>query len=458
MPPAKPQDDALLAFLEVIRQLTRCSMVVALWQRAPEEVVPLCSAPSMVLNHTPVWRWRLPALPKDDADKLQRLSTRQLPSMVTAGLPFSPGAVAYVDCSAIDQHAAGGFLLLWADAPAPHPAAPALGDVPLDLPIQWLRPVYAQLLDIRQASQRDGESAAQFHHVFDSVPQGIVVLSASHAKAQVNAAAAALFGLSAGWILVDVLAQAMHDTRARCDNAAELELAYTALQGDLDAEIVIDWHLDDRVWRVDTHPILHSGHKGRVWLFADITAQVRLESVLRMEAHFDSLTGLFNRRAFFDRAQRAFRQPLTGADAAHHRAVLLFDIDHFKKVNDQYGHPAGDRVLKEVARRAKSVLRDGDLLARYGGEEFIVLLAPTPQDAARAIAERLRAVMDAQLFQLGEQAIAVRISVGLALRGVGSETLQQTIERADANLYRAKRSGRNRVVCDGDADEDAKAE
>lgn len=204
------------------------------------------------------------------------------------------------------------------------------------------------------------------------------------------------------------------------------------------------------MWRVDTHPLRESGHKGRVWLFQDITAQVRLERVLRMEANHDPLTGLFNRRAFFDRAQVAFQQLPEGANDTHRFALVMFDIDHFKRINDLHGHPVGDQVLREVAHRAKSILREGDVLARYGGEEFIVLLSAACKEDARAAAERLRTVIDAQPVQLDRQAIAVSISVGLALRKGEAETLQRTIERADANLYRAKREGRNRVVDEED--------
>ena len=443
-------DDALIAFLQGVSVQSRCRLALALWQRAPDEVVPLCSVPNIALSHTPVWRWRLPVSPKTGTHAVQRLSRKELPSLVTAGLPFSPGLALYVDCSAFGRMAGGGFVLIWDEATA---LSDGFADADLvggEATVQWLRPVYAQLVDARQWEEQNAESAAQFHHVFDSVPQGIVVLSARHPQAQINAAAAALLGLSAGWVPAEVLAQAMRATRERCDNAAELEQAYAPLQSDLDAELVARWFLDDCVWRVDTHPILQSGHKGRVWLFHDITPQVRLERFLRMEANHDPLTGLFNRRAFFDRAQVAFQLPSPGPSDGHRLALVMLDIDHFKAVNDQYGHPAGDMVLKEVARRAKSVLRDGDVLARYGGEEFIVLLNVISSDTARVAAERLRTVMDTEPVQVGDQAITVSVSVGLALRSSGSETLLQTIERADANLYRAKRQGRNRVVDDAD--------
>lgn len=448
--PHSTPDDALIAFLQGVSVQSQCRLALALWQRAPDEVVPLCSVPNIALSHTPVWRWRLPVSPKTGTHAVQRLSRKELPSLVTAGLPFSPGLALYVDCSAFGRMAGGGFVLIWDEATA---LSDGFADADLvggEATVQWLRPVYAQLVDARQWEEQNAESAAQFHHVFDSVPQGIVVLSARHPQAQINAAAAALLGLSAGWVPAEVLAQAMRATRERCDNAAELEQAYAPLQSDLDAELVARWFLDDCVWRVDTHPILQSGHKGRVWLFHDITPQVRLERFLRMEANHDPLTGLFNRRAFFDRAQVAFQLPSPGPSDGHRLALVMLDIDHFKAVNDQYGHPAGDMVLKEVARRAKSVLRDGDVLARYGGEEFIVLLNVISSDTARVAAERLRTVMDTEPVQVGDRAITVSVSVGLALRSSGAETLLQTIERADANLYRAKRQGRNRVVDDAD--------
>ena len=448
--PHSTPDDALIAFLQGVSVQSQCRLAVALWQRAPDEVVPLCSVPTIALTHTPVWRWRLPVSPKTGTHAVQRLSRKELPSLVTAGLPFSPGLALYVDCSAFGRMAGGGFVLIWDEATA---LSDGFADADLvggEATVQWLRPVYAQLVDARQWEEQNAESAAQFHHVFDSVPQGIVVLSARHPQAQINAAAAALLGLSAGWVSAEVLAQAMRATRERCDNASELEQAYAPLQSDLDAELVVRWFLDDCVWRVDTHPILQSGHKGRVWLFHDITSQVRLERFLRMEANHDSLTGLFNRRAFFDRAQVAFQLPSPCPSDGHRLALVMLDIDHFKAVNDRYGHPAGDMVLKEVARRAKSVLRDGDVLARYGGEEFIVLLNVISSDTARVAAERLRTVMDTEPVQVGDRAITVSVSVGLALRSSGSETLLQTIERADANLYRAKRQGRNRVVDDAD--------
>lgn len=107
--------DAMAAFLQGVCELSQCRMAVALWQRAPHEVAALCSVPSIQLGHAPVWRWQLPHSPSTNSDcnVVQRLSRRQLPSLVTAGLPFSPGAVVYVDCSAFGKISTGGFVMVW---------------------------------------------------------------------------------------------------------------------------------------------------------------------------------------------------------------------------------------------------------------------------------------------------------------------------------------------------------
>jgi diguanylate cyclase (GGDEF)-like protein len=447
--PTNAYTDALSALLALARELTHANVTAAVIQRAPGQVLSLRTEPQIALTQAPVWRWDLPVAPNDSAVGVQLLSRDRWPSQITTGLSFTPAVVAYLDSSVWGQQVAGGLLFLWDAAQAHH--ATALLDVhaPSAASVLLLRPVLACLFDGRERAEQVVESGAQFHDIINSVPQGIVVVSAQGLQAQVNQTASVLLGIPTGMVAVDVLAQAMRTIRGRCDNAAELEQAYRPLLHALDTEVVVDWQLDDQVWRVDTHPILHDGRNGRVWLFQDVSAQLRLEHVLRRQALRDELTNLFNRRAFFDRAQ-AHYQAVATTDPPSQLALLLFDIDHFKRVNDRFGHPAGDYVLREVARRAKRQLRDIDLLARYGGEEFIVLLGPTTLANARSTAERLRLAMVAQPVQTDEQAIDVSISVGLTLRRDARETLAQTIERADALLYRAKRSGRNRVVADDD--------
>jgi diguanylate cyclase (GGDEF)-like protein len=160
----------------------------------------------------------------------------------------------------------------------------------------------------------------------------------------------------------------------------------------------------------------------------------------------DPLTGLLNRRAFQDR----FLEEAAATSRHDLQACLaLIDIDHFKSVNDNYGHPAGDDVLVEVARRLTSCLRTEDILARYGGEEFIVLARMTPLEGARVLLERMRQVVEATPFPVstdkGEQSLKVTLSAGFTALVKGS-TMEQAVERADGALYEAKEKGRNRVV------------
>jgi diguanylate cyclase (GGDEF)-like protein len=164
----------------------------------------------------------------------------------------------------------------------------------------------------------------------------------------------------------------------------------------------------------------------------------------------DPLTGVHNRRYFDQRLQeevsRAQRQ-------GYPLSCLFLDVDHFKRVNDQYGHQTGDCVLREVAWRIKNQLRSIDVLGRYGGEEFAVLLVQTDMGSALTIAERIRHSIAEQLFKgEGEGTLAATLSVGVATlrdcnRGQNAETLaQQLVAQADQALYRAKQGGRNCVV------------
>lgn len=168
-------------------------------------------------------------------------------------------------------------------------------------------------------------------------------------------------------------------------------------------------------------------------------------------AMVDSLTGLSNRHRFMPAAEREI-------DLArrHHQplALLLLDVDHFKAINDAYGHPAGDQVLVEVASRCQQALRATDLLARWGGEEFIVLLPNTPVLQAQQLAERMRETVSASAqLTVGGEPVQVTVSVGAAGAAPGQPTsLDTLIQRADAALYRAKHAGRDRVSMSGHAD------
>jgi len=160
-------------------------------------------------------------------------------------------------------------------------------------------------------------------------------------------------------------------------------------------------------------------------------------------AEHDYLTGAWSRRAFFGLAEREReRMARTGGELS----LLVFDVDHFKAVNDTYGHAAGDRVLADLVLRAGTVIRSIDACARMGGEEFAVLLPQTGADQALLAAERLRAALEQAALRCGDGGfVRYTISVGVATLGPG-ESIAGLLERADAALYAAKQGGRNRVA------------
>jgi len=165
--------------------------------------------------------------------------------------------------------------------------------------------------------------------------------------------------------------------------------------------------------------------------------------------------------------ERALRDPLTGVqnraaltaaverevDASRRHgtplAMLVFDIDHFKRINDNYGHSYGDDVLRAVAHTAQSTIRRCDQLFRYGGEEFVVLASYTDQEGARQLAERIRRDIEA-IGSVGGRDVCITVSLGVALIPPG-ETADDLFDRADQALYRAKQGGRNRTVIAGQA-------
>lgn len=170
---------------------------------------------------------------------------------------------------------------------------------------------------------------------------------------------------------------------------------------------------------------------------------VALLGEVQQLATTDELTGLFNRRQFFFLAERENarrRGPGPGGVA-----VVMADIDHFKKVNDAHGHGVGDIVLREVARRLKNGLRLTDVLGRYGGEEFAVLLPDTSPEQAREIVERLRRAVAATPIEAESRFLTVTASFGIASRSAAGENLERLLTLADHALYRAKDLGRNRV-------------
>ncbi|MBU0742991.1 diguanylate cyclase [bacterium] len=167
-------------------------------------------------------------------------------------------------------------------------------------------------------------------------------------------------------------------------------------------------------------------------------------TTLQKIAALDPLTGVYNRRLGMQRLRDEF---LRAERDGTKLGVAMFDIDHFKKVNDTYGHLAGDRVLVAVTKAARGVLRESDVIIRYGGEEFLVVLPGATASDAKAVGERIRSEVEACAVEDGDRSIRVTVSVGLANYHPERIRLEEDLVRkADDALYTAKEGGRNRVV------------
>ncbi|MCP4349229.1 MAG: diguanylate cyclase [Desulfobacterales bacterium] len=158
----------------------------------------------------------------------------------------------------------------------------------------------------------------------------------------------------------------------------------------------------------------------------------------------DSLTGLYNRRYFFEKAGKELELAMQNKTQL---SLILMDIDHFKKVNDTYGHFAGDEALKALTACCKETLYDYDLFSRFGGEEFAILLPGTDKDTAFKLAEQMRKVIGEISIDFTGQSFNVTVSIGVASMDNTGESLETILKRADDAMYQAKKNGRNQALC-----------
>lgn len=171
-----------------------------------------------------------------------------------------------------------------------------------------------------------------------------------------------------------------------------------------------------------------------------------LQGDLVRSAHYDSLTGIYNRGTFFEECVRELSRCARGGPAF---SLAIFDLDHFKLVNDRYGHPVGDRVLKSFADVLQASIRKHDRVGRYGGEEFALLMPSTGKDTAARVAERVRREVEARGVMVDDRRINVTVSGGVAAYGTDGEDWDTLLSAADTALYAAKDAGRNRIVMAG---------
>lgn len=180
------------------------------------------------------------------------------------------------------------------------------------------------------------------------------------------------------------------------------------------------------------------------WLVGRIGQRIEIdEKMLHELSRHDGLTGLYNHRTFYS----LLEQEIERANRYNHPiSLLMLDIDHFKVVNDTYGHPAGDMILRNLSKRLKDRMRTTDWVCRYGGEELMVILNETDIQIAEQIAEDLRIIIDQEPFDIDNgQSISITVSIGIATYPVHGQEIKMLVSNVDTALYKAKESGRNRV-------------
>ncbi len=297
-------------------------------------------------------------------------------------------------------------------------------------------------------------SEATYRTLFETVPQGVVYQDATGAITSANPAALRILGLT----LDQLQGRTSMDPRWRAlreDGSpfpGEEHPAMVALRTGREVrDVLMGVHVPDRpegraqVWiLVNAVPLLEGGVVRQVYAtFEDITERVQLTQEIHRQATTDFLTGAPNRRNFMSRLALEFdrvrRHPSLSC------GLLALDLDHFKRVNDTWGHAAGDAVLCHLVQLAQGLIRSTDLLGRTGGEEFSVLLPDTPPEAVLAMAERLRERVAATPAVFEGRHIPISLSIGASLIDPRDADADAVLARADQALYVAKEGGRNRV-------------
>ncbi|MDX2104429.1 MAG: diguanylate cyclase [Alphaproteobacteria bacterium] len=299
---------------------------------------------------------------------------------------------------------------------------------------------------LRQSQQR-------LHNVIALAQDAILVVDAAHRITLANPAAAEMFAMAPSILVglaLDQVIPAPLVTGATEDEEEDHAHAVPTLRAVAGFAEATAQAADGRSFPVEVS-MSRDGDQITM-VVRDITERRRFEDELLRLATSDPLTGLANRRHFLDLAERELvRQRRTGLSLA----VLMVDIDHFKRINDTYGHAEGDAVLRAVAAMCRGVLRTSDLVGRLGGEEFGIILPETTAATALEIAERLRLAIAEVFVPISPSSDdgsppdadrrRVTASIGVSIANAGEASIDPPLARADTALYRAKNTGRNRV-------------
>ncbi|BCG61497.1 histidine kinase N-terminal 7TM domain-containing diguanylate cyclase [Paenibacillus sp. URB8-2] len=276
-------------------------------------------------------------------------------------------------------------------------------------------------------------------NLFESMRDGVLVMDFSDRLIDFNRAAAGMIqGLDAASIghpLARIFLPGGKEAVAYVMEADPLHQEERELQ----------WSNGDDIcyYEIRSSPVIKRGGQvaGRMIMLIDVTERKLLQDKLRQLATIDSLTGICNRTYFMEQSSEVLKNcsPENGS-----MSIALFDVDHFKNINDRYGHGFGDSALCHITDICRSHLRQGDVFGRYGGEEFVLCLPDTSLDQAARLADRIRRAIEAESLQTPNGRISVTVSFGVT-EAVPGCTLEELLTEADHALYASKRGGRNAV-------------
>jgi diguanylate cyclase (GGDEF)-like protein len=321
-----------------------------------------------------------------------------------------------------------GFLAYLAGASPHHIDLTPFG-MALSLPFFALALFRYRLLDIVPIAREA---------VFTGMSDGVIVMDVACRLIDFNPAASRLFPQLDGRLIGEPVVAVMKD------HPEILDLLRAGQ--DAAAEIRVDRGDDHPFFHIRISPITNRRGRmiGRALLFSETTEQVMLREKLRALATIDELTGACNRSHFAEQGRKEIARA-----KRHERALsaIIIDLDHFKAINDRWGHEAGDVVLRGSSGRIRNELRAADIFGRHGGDEFAILLPETPPDQAGLVAERLRKTLAEMPYRLLSGA-SVNLTASLGTAGVaavGAQTLEDLIRAADRAMYQAKSAGRDCV-------------
>ncbi|SDD30049.1 sensor domain-containing diguanylate cyclase [Paraburkholderia lycopersici] len=306
------------------------------------------------------------------------------------------------------------------------------------------------ITSMREMAERLRESAALITNLTNEVP-GLVFQ-----RRQLPDGRALFSYASAGIAEIYELApeQVAHDTACVDALIHPDDLDAWRASFETSAASLTPWHLEFRVqlpqqglrWRQGDARPQRLADGATVWhgFITDATERKRIEAELQEFASTDSLTRLPNRRHFMARIEAQLTQARRGGSGA---AVMMCDLDHFKSINDRWGHAIGDEVLRHFAEILRTQLRTGDLAGRIGGEEFAILLAAADLEGAQSAARRIQERFAAEPLGVEGGAVVLTVSIGITLMSAADPSAEAALTRSDFALYRAKKGGRNRIEC-----------